>query len=320
MGNPSFRFPDNLPECHALIEQLLFSIEEQDRKYDALQRRFDLLQAKYDALEKTHEALKREHAELLQHVFPHHSERYVEHPEQPQCNVNEDAAVEGQPAETPPPAEEPETQTVGPYTRRKTSRKPREEKLPKDLPREYVDAPVPDEIRICPIHGERTPIGHDEVEKLMYTPPKLWVLVTRYFKYACANHAECGVGSPDRPIGLVEGDRYDTSVATEILVGKYGYHLPIYRLEDYFASSGWTPGRSTLLNILASAARLLPPLINVSAHHGHMVFGLAVVIRRFRRAARRRCLRSARSRRSVTRYSRMASGWVCRQMSGRSAA
>ena len=66
--------------------------------------------------------------------------------------------------------------------------------------------------------------------------------------------------------GLVEGNRYDTSVAAEIITGKYGYHLPIYRQQDYFAGSGWTPARSTLLNILLSrlgirdsaACRVLP--------------------------------------------------------------
>lgn len=39
-----------------------------------------------------------------------------------------------------------------------------------------------------------------------------------------------------------------------------GYHLPIYRQQDWFAGSGWLPQRSTLLNIQASAAYVLEPL------------------------------------------------------------
>ena len=66
--------------------------------------------------------------------------------------------------------------------------------------------------------------------------------------------------SPERPTGLVEGNRYDTSVAAEILTGKYAYHMPIYREQDYFAGSGWTPARSTLLNILMAAAFVIRPL------------------------------------------------------------
>jgi len=64
-----------------------------------------------------------------------------------------------------------------------------------------------------------------------------------------------------RPEGLVEGNRYDTSVAAEIMVAKYAYHVPVYRQQDMFASCGWTPSRSTLLNVLEAAAHLIRPLI-----------------------------------------------------------
>jgi transposase len=60
---------------------------------------------------------------------------------------------------------------------------------------------------------------------------------------------------------LVEGDRYDTSVAAEIITAKWGYHLPIYRQQDLFAGCGWTPSRGTLLNIAAAAGNLLSPFI-----------------------------------------------------------
>jgi hypothetical protein len=58
--------------------------------------------------------------------------------------------------------------------------------------------------------------------------------------------------SPEKEI-LVEGEanlgdkgRYHPSVAAQIVHGKFGMHLPYYRLQDLFASSGWTPSRSTL--------------------------------------------------------------------------
>ena len=60
----------------------------------------------------------------------------------------------------------------------------------------------------------------------------------------------------------MEGNRYGTSVAAEVITGKYSYHLPIYRQQDWFASSGWTPNRSTLLNILEASGKLLSPLID----------------------------------------------------------
>jgi hypothetical protein len=71
---------------------------------------------------------------------------------------------------------------------------------------------------------------------------------------------DCGVASPERPTGLVEGDRYDTSVAAEIITAKYGFHLPVYRQQDLFAGCGWAPQRSTLLNILVASAFVIRPL------------------------------------------------------------
>lgn len=51
------------------------------------------------------------------------------------------------------------------------------------------------------------------------------------------------------------------SVAAEIITGKFGYHLPIYRQQDYFAGSGWAPGRSTLINILTGSFFVIQPLL-----------------------------------------------------------
>jgi hypothetical protein len=91
-------------------------------------------------------------------------------------------------------------------------------------------------------------------------PPQLRIRVTRYPKFACSGQPECGVASPERPTGLVEGDRYDAGVAAEVITAKYGYHLPLYRQQDLFAGSGWTPTRSTLSNLLAASAFVLRPL------------------------------------------------------------
>ena len=80
-------------------------------------------------------------------------------------------------------------------------------------------------------------------------------------KYACPNAPECGIASPERPIGIVEGNKYDSSIAAEIMTGKYSYHMPLYRLQDYFAGSGWTPTRSTQNNILSHCHFVIEPLL-----------------------------------------------------------
>ena len=100
------------------------------------------------------------------------------------------------------------------------------------------------------------------METLELERPKLRVRVTKFAKFVCENDSQCGVASPERPTGLVEGNRYDTSVAAEVITGKYAYHLPIYREQDYFAGCGWTPSRSTLLNLLVGSAFVIRPLVS----------------------------------------------------------
>ena len=108
------------------------------------------------------------------------------------------------------------------YTVRRTlkPKKPRNEKLPAHLERYEVRLPVPDDVANCPEHGPRKPIGDDRMETLEFERPKLQVRVTLIPKFACESQPQCGVKEPQRPTGLVEGNRYDTSVAAEIITAK----------------------------------------------------------------------------------------------------
>lgn len=140
-------------------------------------------------------------------------------------------------------------------------RKPRNESFPDHLRRETQTAPVPESLRHCATHGERTLIGYDETQTLIYRPSDLYVLVTKYAKYACADDPDCGISSPERPTSLVEGNRYDTSVAATIVEAKWFHYLPIYRHQDLFAGAGWMPSRSTLLNIVRQVEFVIDPLV-----------------------------------------------------------
>ena len=236
--------PANLTACQALIEQLACTV---------------------DSLTSANETLRQEKQDIelafnlwMRRIFAKRSERYLNDPNQLKLDLGEDDAA-ADAAEGLAQAVEEAGLPVKAHVRR--VRKPRKESLPENLPRYEVEASVPDDVKNCPAHGPRTVIGYDTTETLEFERPKLRVRVTKYAKYACSNHTNCGIASPERPTGLVEGDRYDTSVAAEIITGKYGYHLPIYRQQDMFAGSGWTPGRSTLLNILTAAAFVIEPLV-----------------------------------------------------------
>ena len=249
-----FTMPVDLAGCQALIEQFACTIDSQHNTIDS----------QIGTIEQLRQELKLAFAEVLQRAFRRRSERYINNPNQLQLdftgtNDAVDADV-ADAAEGLAQAVEEVQQLVKAHTRRRHVRKPRHEALPDHLPRYEVEANVPEDVKHCPQHGERKLIGFDTVETLECERPKLRVRVTKYAKYACPGQSDCGIASPERPTGLVEGDRYDTSVAAEIITAKYSFHLPIYRQQDLFAGSGWTPSRSTLLNILVASAFVLRPL------------------------------------------------------------
>ncbi|HEV8062945.1 MAG TPA: IS66 family transposase [Gemmataceae bacterium] len=236
---PEITIPNELSACQALIVEMARIIKEQ--KEQLVEQQLEI-------------------NELMQRAFRRRSERYLANPEQMLLDFGETPEA-GNAAEGLADAKE-ELIDVPAHTRRRRAQRPvRNEQLPAHLPRREVSVPVPDDVRTCPTHGERKLIGHDITETLKFERPKLWVEVRKYPKYACAGAPACGVQEPARPASLVEGNRYDSSVAAEIITAKWGYHLPIYRQQDLFAGSGWTPRRGTLLNIAAAAGDLLPPLI-----------------------------------------------------------
>ena len=150
-----------------------------------------------------------------------------------------------------------EKYTVQRHARKK---KPRNESLPSHLERVEQIVETPEEMQNCPRHGERKIIDYDVTETLMRDPPRLWVLQKKYPKYACPTDPSCCIASPERPTSLVEGNRYDTSIAAAVIEAKWAIYLPIYRQQDLFASSGWTPSRSTLLNLIRQSQFVMEPL------------------------------------------------------------
>ncbi len=241
----SIAIPTNLAGCHALIEQLACAVNSQTDTIEQLRQENKELEASF--------------AEFIQRAFRNRSERYIDCPDQLRLDLGDtDDAADA--AEGLAQATAEAGLVVQAHVRRRRGRKPRSESLPDHLPRYEVEASVPDDVKQCPQHGERTLIGYDSVESLEWQRPKLRVRVTKYPKYACTGQRECGIASPQRPTSLVEGDRYDTSVAAEIITAKYGFHLPVYRQQDLFAGGGWAPSRSTLLNILSASAFAIRPL------------------------------------------------------------
>lgn len=236
--------PDDLSACHALLlEQARVIVELQQSRLGQ---------------DQAIEDLKLQMAKLYQQLYGRRSERVVEDPNQQKIDFGDGPEVRDALADAAADAEE----VIEEYVRRKKKKKkkqPRSEKFPEHIERYEVIAPS-DELKNCPTHGERQLIGYDQTETLEFVRPVLRVRVTKYPKYICPDQPECGVKQPPRAKGLVEGNRFDTSIGAEVVTARFAYHLPYYRQQDWFAGSGWTPSRSTLLNISSAVAEVLRPL------------------------------------------------------------
>jgi transposase len=130
-------------------------------------------------------------------------------------------------------------------TKKAKPRKVAADTFPAHLPRETVEVAIPEDFKKRIESGEMILVRQAIRESLKFVPSKLVVVEYKEPVLAFAH-------SPEKEI-LVEGEanlgdkgRYHPSVAAQIVHGKFGMHLPYYRLQDLFASSGWTPSRSTL--------------------------------------------------------------------------
>ena len=257
------REPATLPKSQLLkvlatqTEQLTTQTERLTTQTKEVAKRDDVIKQ----LEAKIEVLEKDYLKLWQERFAAKSERYIEDPQQLRMDFGDtDEAADAADGL----ADAAEEADLNPEPKPPKKRKKRDESLPAHLPRKEIIVDVPEADKQCETHGEKTLLPEsmwDVLEKMVYVPPQFFVEVRKFPKYACQNQPECGIASAERPTGIVEGDKYDTTVAAEILVNKFAYHLPIYRQQDMFAGTGWTPSRSTMLNILTNCYFILQPLL-----------------------------------------------------------
>jgi len=62
------------------------------------------------------------------------------------------------------------------------------------------------------------------------------------------------------PLSIVEGSKYDFSVVAAMAAMKFGFHMPTYRQQDWFAQCGWFPSRSTVNDLINYGVGAIGPL------------------------------------------------------------
>ena len=144
--------------------------------------------------------------------------------------------------------------------RSRPARKP----LPENLPREVVTHLPPHDC--CPdCGGVLRQFGEDVSEQLERIPATFKVIRHVRPKFACAACEQVGEApAPARPIdrGLP-----GPALLAQVLVSKYGDHLPLYRQSQIYAREGIDLDRSTLAGWVGAASELLAPLVDQIRKH-----------------------------------------------------
>ena len=263
MISPS-ELPHDVASCHALLQTLASTIASHEATIASQAQKLEELTTEMEKMRK-----------LLSHfVNGHRSEKRILPADSQSCLPFE-SSEEFQAARAEAEAQAEAIIQTYTVTRTVTKNK-RNESLPACLPRIEKVIEGDETQKNCPEHGERKVIGYDTTETLVHKRPELYVLVRKYAKYACPSNPECGVASPERPTSLVEGDRYDTSVAVAVVEAKWFQHLPIYRHQDIFAGSGWTPSRSTLVNLVGKVDFVVTPLVAYMTHLVQQDIGVGI--------------------------------------------
>ncbi len=136
--------------------------------------------------------------------------------------------------------------------------KPRRAPLPAHLPR--VDIPHEPENTQCGCGCQMKRIGEDVSEKLDYTPGTFTVERHVRGKWACGACQKL-VQAPV-PAQIIDKGIPTSNLLADVLVAKYGDHLPLYRLEDIYARDGVALPRSTLAQWVGQCGVQLQPLVD----------------------------------------------------------
>jgi transposase len=136
--------------------------------------------------------------------------------------------------------------------------------IPDHLDSVIVEVDIPEEQKTLPDGRKRPCIGYDDSKKLAYDPARIYVKITRRYKYGNPSHVESeepGVLQAPLPETLLPRCLADDTMLAHVAVSKYGDHLPAYRLEQIFKRSGVNIARQTLCGWMVALGIALWPVV-----------------------------------------------------------
>ena len=251
--------PNDLAECQRLLlaafqqaAQLERRVTESEQRAAEQNRVLEETAASYQELQQEHAATLDELAWYKRWAYGRRRERLVE--DQGQGHLFElDLATN---PDLPKVASSDNDIEVQGHLRRRKKREIDWDKLPQ-IRHEHDLLPEEKACSCCGRPMDR--IGEDITRELELQPAKLEAHIHIRPKYACRCCKE-GVHAAPLPPRPIPGGIAGPGLISEVLVSKFGDHLPLYRLEDILVRSGVYIARSTLCDWVKFAAELFTPL------------------------------------------------------------
>lgn len=137
--------------------------------------------------------------------------------------------------------------------------------LPDNLPTEEILHELPEDQRRCPFDGTAMQFVRWEVSKqLDYQPSVLKCLIHKRAVYACrTKHDSAKLITAEKPPQPIEKGLAAPGLLAALALGKFGDHLPGYRLEDILFRHGVEIRRSTIYDWLSATADVVAPLVDL---------------------------------------------------------
>src|SRR3974390_2481861 len=244
--------PSDLAAAHAMI------LAERSARVEA-----EAVAARAQAVNTGTEALiahlKLEIEKLRRALYGNCSERKARLLEQMELQLEdlEAAATEDELAAESAAAQ---TQTVKSFSRKRPSRKP----FPDHLPRERVVIPAP---ASCPCCGSTklSKLGEDITETLEVIPRQWKVIQTGREKFSCRQCER--ITQPPAPFHVTPRGFAGPHLLAMILFEKFGQHQPLNRQSERYRREGIDLSLSTLADQVGACTAALEPLHALIARH-----------------------------------------------------
>ena len=253
--------PNDVTECHRLLlaafqqaTQLERRVVESEKQVAELNRVLSETAASHQELQQEHAATLDELAWYKRWAYGRRRERFAE--DQGQGHLFElEPDLPTTPDLTEPPAPDDAIDVCG----HRRHHKKREIDWDKLLQIRH-EHDLPEEEKACSCCGRPMDrIGEDVTRELELQPAKLEAHIHVRPKYAC-RYCKDGVCAAPLPLRPIPGGIAGPGLIAEVIVSKFGDHLPLYRLEDILVRCGVYIARSTLCDWVKFAAELFEPL------------------------------------------------------------